>query len=62
MEGMFPSHFTFSGKSFPATETLKAKVGDRLLFRVVGSGQFEHPIHIHGAPFAIVASDGHPVP
>jgi len=62
MEGMLPTHFTFNGKAFPSTETIKAKVGDRLLFRVIGSGQFVHPIHLHGAPFTIVATDGHPVP
>lgn len=62
MEGMLPTHFTFNGKAFPATETIRAKVGDRLLFRILGTGQFVHPIHFHGAPFTIVATDGHPVP
>jgi FtsP/CotA-like multicopper oxidase with cupredoxin domain len=61
-EGMMPTHFTFNGKSYPATETIKARVGDRILFRLVGSGQFVHPIHIHGGPFEIVATDGYPVP
>ena len=31
-------------------------------FRLIGSGQFIHPIHIHGGPFEIVATDGNPVP
>ena len=59
---MLPNYFTFNGKSYPATETVKAKVGDRILFRLIGSGQFIHPIHIHGGPFEIVATDGNPVP
>ena len=59
---MLPNYFTFNGKSYPATETVKAKVGDRVLFRLIGSGQFIHPIHIHGGPFEIVATDGNPVP
>lgn len=61
-DGMRPNYFTFNGKAFPATETLKARVGDRLLFRVIGTGQFIHPIHLHGAPFTIMATDGYPVP
>jgi FtsP/CotA-like multicopper oxidase with cupredoxin domain len=59
---MLPNYFTFNGKSYPATETLPARVGDRILFRLIGSGQFIHPIHIHGGPFEITATDGNPVP
>jgi FtsP/CotA-like multicopper oxidase with cupredoxin domain len=62
LDGMLPNYFTLNGKSYPATETLPAKVGDRILFRLIGSGQFIHPIHIHGGPFQIVATDGNPVP
>ena len=62
LDGMLPNYFTFNGKSYPATETVKARVGDRILFRLIGSGQFIHPIHIHGGPFEIVATDGNPVP
>jgi manganese oxidase len=62
LEDMLPNYFTFNGKSYPSTETVQAKVGDRILFRLIGSGQFIHPIHIHGGPFEIVATDGNPVP
>jgi FtsP/CotA-like multicopper oxidase with cupredoxin domain len=62
LEGMLPNYFTFNGKSYPATDTLEAKVGHRILFRLIGTGQFIHPIHIHGGPFEIVATDGNPVP
>jgi FtsP/CotA-like multicopper oxidase with cupredoxin domain len=62
MEGMEPNVFTLNGKAFPLTAPIKAKVGDKILFRIIGSGQYVHPIHLHGGPFKIVATDGHPVP
>lgn len=62
MEGMEPNVFTLNGKAFPATEPIRARVGEPILFRIIGSGQYVHPIHIHGAPFEIVATDGHEVP
>ncbi len=61
MDGMFPNFFTLNGKSFPATETVKMKVGQRALFRLVGAGAFTHPMHLHGTDFTIVAKDGQPL-
>ena len=61
MEGAFPNFFTLNGKSFPATETIAVERGDRVLLRLVGAGQFEHPMHLHGTDFRVVAKDGHPV-
>jgi len=61
MEGLLPNFFTLNGKSFPTTETIKVKRGDRVLLRLVGAGQFEHPMHLHGTDFRIVAKDGHSV-
>ncbi len=62
LDGMRPNYFTFNGKSYPATEPLKVRVGERVRIRLVGSGQFVHPIHLHGQPFEIVETDGNPVP
>lgn len=62
MEGMFPNYFTLNGKAWNDTEKLTAKVGERVLLRIIGSGSFIHPIHLHGAPFKVIATDGHPVP
>jgi FtsP/CotA-like multicopper oxidase with cupredoxin domain len=61
MEGMFPNFFTLNGKSFPATETINMKVGQKALFRLVGAGAFTHPMHLHGTDFTVVAKDGHPL-
>ncbi len=62
MAGMEPNYFTVNGKAFPATETIKVKQGQRVRLRFYGIGQFVHPMHLHGMPFKIVATDGHPVP
>lgn len=61
-DGMLPNFFTINGKSYPATEEIKAQVGERILLRFIGTGEFIHPMHVHGGPFKIVASDGNPVP
>jgi FtsP/CotA-like multicopper oxidase with cupredoxin domain len=51
-----------NGRSYPATRTLKAKVGERVRIRLIGTGpEMLHPIHIHGQPFEVVAQDGMPL-
>lgn len=63
MDGALPNFFTINGKAYPSTEVVKARVGDRIRFRFIGSqSAFIHPMHIHGGPFQIVATDGTPVP
>ncbi len=63
MEGGMPNFFTINGKAFPETETVSLRVGERLKVRFIGSSTgFIHPMHIHGGPFQIVATDGYPVP
>lgn len=63
MDGGQPNFFTINGKAYPATETVRARVGERIRFRFIGTNSgFIHPMHIHGGPFEIVATDGVPVP
>jgi FtsP/CotA-like multicopper oxidase with cupredoxin domain len=54
-------YFTIGGKAFPATEPMTAEVGERVLIHLVNLGQMSHPMHMHGHPFSIVATDGYPV-
>ncbi len=62
MEGAMPNFFTINGKAYPATETIRLRVGERLLVRFIGSqSAFIHPMHIHGGPFRILQADGYPV-
>ena len=63
MEGALPNFFTINGKAYPSTDTIQMKVGQRVLLRFIGSNNnFVHPMHVHGGPFTIVATDGNPVP
>jgi FtsP/CotA-like multicopper oxidase with cupredoxin domain len=62
MADMEPNYFTINGKAFPSAETIDARVGERVRLRIMGIGQFVHPMHLHGVPFKVVATDGHPVP
>ena len=57
-----PNFFTINGKAFPATDTLEVKKGQRVRIRFIGANQFAHPMHLHGFPFKIAATDGFPVP
>lgn len=60
--GMDGNFFTINGKAYPETESIQAKVGQKIRLRFIGSGQMIHPMHLHGFPFKIVATDGNDVP
>jgi FtsP/CotA-like multicopper oxidase with cupredoxin domain/uncharacterized membrane protein len=63
MEGTLPNFFTINGKAYPSTETVQLRVGQRLLVRFIGaSSAFIHPMHIHGGPFTVIATDGVTLP
>jgi len=60
MEGGMPNYFTINGKAYPATDTVKMKVGQTIKLRFIGSNNnFVHPMHVHGGPFKVVARDGY---
>ncbi len=63
MEGALPNYFTINGKAYPATDTVKMKVGESIKLRFIGSNNnFVHPMHVHGGPFTVVARDGNVLP
>ncbi len=63
MEGTLPNYFTINGKAYPATDTVKMKLGETIKLRFVGSNNnFVHPMHVHGGPFTVVARDGNVMP
>lgn len=57
-----PLGYTLNGKSFPATEPIRARVGERILLRWMNEGALVHPMHVHGMAFTVVARDGYPQP
>lgn len=59
MEGGLPNFFTINGKAYPATDTIRMRVGETIKFRIIGTNNnFIHPMHMHGGPFTVVARDG----
>jgi manganese oxidase len=63
MEGTLPNYFTINGKAYPATDTIRMKVGETVKLRFIGSNNnFVHPMHVHGGPFMVVARDGEVIP
>ncbi|MCG0239820.1 MAG: copper oxidase [Firmicutes bacterium] len=53
-----PLGFTINGKSFPATEPIVARRGERVLLRWMNEGAMVHPMHLHGLVMEVVARDG----
>ena len=54
--------YTFNGKSFPATEPLTAKAGQKLRIRFMNEGMMIHPMHLHGMHMTVIAKDGWNLP
>jgi FtsP/CotA-like multicopper oxidase with cupredoxin domain len=54
---------TFNSKSFPATQPLLMKTGERVRIRLGNLGPMDHhPIHLHGLNFVVTQTDGGWVP
>jgi FtsP/CotA-like multicopper oxidase with cupredoxin domain len=54
--------FSLNGKSFPATQPLTAKKGEKVLVRYMNEGLMIHPMHLHGMPMTVIAQDGYLLP
>jgi FtsP/CotA-like multicopper oxidase with cupredoxin domain len=50
--------FTLNGKSFPSTQPISAKIGDRIRIRYFNEGLMIHPMHLHGMYQQVIAKDG----
>lgn len=54
--------FTINGKSFPYTQPIVAKKGQKIRVRYMNEGLMIHPIHLHGIPQLVFAKDGFNLP
>jgi FtsP/CotA-like multicopper oxidase with cupredoxin domain len=54
--------YTFNGKSFPATQPIVAKLGQKVRIRFMNEGMMIHPMHLHGMHMTVIAKDGWDVP
>ena len=57
-----PHGYTLNGKSFPATEPIVAKLGQKIRIRYMNEGMMIHPMHLHGIHQTVIAKDGWDVP
>ncbi|MBJ6360621.1 stalk domain-containing protein [Paenibacillus sp. GCM10012307] len=60
-----PRYWTINGKSFPDLEDdprsmIHGKVGEKILVRLINPGYDEHPMHLHGHHFQVIAENGVP--
>lgn len=53
---------TLNGKSFPATQPLTAKLGQKVRIRYMNEGMMIHPMHLHGLPQLVFSKDGWNLP
>ena len=53
--------YTFNGKSFPATQPIAAKLGQKVRIRYMNEGMMIHPMHLHGMHQTVIAKDGWPL-
>ena len=51
-----------NGKTGPAIPDLRVGRGDRVLFRMVNTGNMVHPMHVHGMQLTVTATDGFDLP
>lgn len=54
--------YTLNGKGFPATEPIKAKLGQKVRIRFMNEGMMIHPMHLHGIHMTVIDKDGWPQP
>jgi len=52
---------TLNGKSFPATEPIRAREHEQVLIHYFNAGGQIHPMHLHGVDQLVVAKDGFPL-
>lgn len=58
---MGSTSWTINGKSYPRTDPIRVRQGDRVRIRLVNMSMEDHPMHLHGHAFQVVSVGGQPV-
>ena len=53
-----PNYFTINGKSYPSTDPILIRQGEKIRIRFANAGTVEHYMHLHGHDFDHVCEDG----
>jgi FtsP/CotA-like multicopper oxidase with cupredoxin domain len=51
-----------NGKTGPYVPDLRVRKGEKVLFRMVNTGNMVHPMHLHGMSWSVIATDGFAIP
>jgi multicopper oxidase len=51
--GMMPYRWTINGRTFPDSDALPLRAGERVRLRLVNRTMMFHPMHLHGHTFAV---------
>jgi FtsP/CotA-like multicopper oxidase with cupredoxin domain len=60
--GMMMGTLLINGKTGPYVPDLHIRKGEKVLFRMVNTGNMVHPMHLHGMNWSVTATDGFAVP
>ena len=61
MEGGGENTWTINGKTYPNTDPLVVKQGDRVRVRLFNMSMEDHPMHLHGHSFTVLEYGGRPI-
>jgi FtsP/CotA-like multicopper oxidase with cupredoxin domain len=53
--------YTINGKSWPKTDPIFVKKGDRIKITLINDGDSDHPMHLHGHTFQVLSHNGVPL-
>ena len=53
--------WTINGKSYPDTDPIEVRVGERVRLKLFNMSMEDHPMHLHGHTFQVVGIGGRPV-
>lgn len=55
------NYFLINGQAYPAVEPWTVRQGETVRVRVINISNLNHPMHLHGHDFTVIAKDGEPI-